>query len=321
MLKTTNQSLESAVKLRENELSDVRHCGSTKPDGAVSEIDSRKCLALEIEQESLINRIKSLEKELASVQAEKSQEESLNYIVMSEYFEEDLQSSAEAGSDEVNSEQVDEQVSCEEDKEKTDTLMGKIARLQTQLKEKNKEISNLKSNLGAQENLTKTYFNEIEQLTLKLNAKEADLTRNTEVVDILINQQRESISGGLASVPSQDLSDNLSSDVGIERYDDSGDDCAYGQNDNISINVGTVAASHACPLFFRFGDAGCPEADCCGRSHNSEILHKKGACFKDFEREGSCPRKDQCWFSHENPELRVNTDFKKFMKESMKRAE
>ena len=62
-----------------------------------------------------------------------------------------------------------------EENKKTKALMDKLVRLQDQLKEKNKEVSNLKSNLAAQENLSKTYLNEIEQLTLQVDVKDAIL--------------------------------------------------------------------------------------------------------------------------------------------------
>ena len=71
----------------------------------------------------------------------------------------------------------------EETQKKIDMLMAQNKKLQDQIKSKNSEISNLKSNLAAQENL-------VEQLTLQLNVKDADLVRNSEVVDLLINNQQ-----------------------------------------------------------------------------------------------------------------------------------
>ena len=203
-------------------------------------------------------------------------------------------------------------------------VMAKMIKLQDQLKLKNKEISNLKSNLAAQENLSKSYLNEIEQLTLQLNAKEAELGRSADVVDLLINQQRKR-SGSLSlSTDDDELSDLLvrndvksSTEPLVE-----GVSTEVNNNNNKHVNVDTVARSHPCVLFFRYGEGECPGEDTCGRSHNPEILHKKGVCFKDFEKEGSCPRKDQCWFSHETPpELRVDASFKKFMAESKERSE
>ena len=82
VLRATNESLESTVKLREDEMIAVRH-GSSDTENAKNESLVSKCSVLENERENLINRIKSLEKDLALVHAEKSQEESLNFLVMS----------------------------------------------------------------------------------------------------------------------------------------------------------------------------------------------------------------------------------------------
>ena len=312
VLKATNDSLESAVKLREDELSAVRQ-SLNEPQNSREETAalSSKCRELEIEQEELVNRIKSLENELASALAEKSQEENLNYLVISEYFDEgESQLEGSESADSSDAVTFEEEVNSVEST-KIDTLMAKIVKMQDQLKEKNKEISNLKNNLAAQENLSKTYFNEIENLTIQLNAREADLTRSSDMVDLLISQQKDNLSGETTFVPSnEDL---------ISRYENSEHDSVV-ENGSEPINGARVIASHVCPLFFRYGDETCPGEDTCGRSHNPEVLQKKGVCFKDFEREGSCPRNDQCWFSHDTPpELRTDADFKNFMRYSMEK--
>ena len=241
---------------------------------------SRRCNELEAEQEDLINRVKSLESELASVKAEKSQEESLNYLVMSEYFDEEEESSQLEDSDNAESSDVVTSADVNEgESKKIDSLMAKIVTLQDQLKEKNKEISNLKSNLAAQENLSKTYFNEIENLTTQLNAKEADLARSTDVMDLFIQQQRESVANDSMSLQSDEEVVREATDDAV-RYN-----TAQQEHNSVLENRGgepmngdVVTVSHACPLFFRFGDEVCPGPDTCGRSHTvaQKSYRKKG---------------------------------------------
>ena len=80
-------------------------------------------------------------------------------------------------------------------------------------------------------------------------------------------------------------------------------------------------ATDACPLFFRFGEEECPGTSFCGRNHNPDILRKKGVCFKDFKKKGSCPRGHLCWFSHDTPpELRVDEDFRAFVRGEAEKA-
>ena len=233
---------------------------------------------------------------------------------MSEYF-------AEAeDAVEVNQESSAERVVEEETQKKIDLLMAQNKKLQDQIKSKNSEISNLKSNLAAQENLSKTYLNEVEQLTIQLSVKDADLVRNGEVMDLLIdNQQRErrsSISGSLVSGRQEDESD--SDDSGSrERENDNRAQSEDG--DTLCLDMGR--ATDACPLFFRFGEEECPGTSFCGRNHNPDILRKKGVCFKDFKKKGSCPRGHLCWFSHDTPpELRVDEDFRAFVRGEAEKA-
>ena len=195
--------------------------------------------------------------------------------------------------------------------------MEKVAKLQAQIKDKSREIVNLKNNLATQESLTKTYSNEIDNLTIKLNASEASLVRNTEVVDLFIEQEREKSSvSRRPTIDSDEENNGLEQRTLDEQFPDNGDHIGATSTNACGGKI------EACPLFFRFGKEGCPGAEMCGRNHAPEILKKKGICFKDFQSKGSCPRGDGCWFTHETPEeLRADPGFRKFIEEEMDKAE
>ena len=76
VLKATNESLQDAVKLREDELCVYKRKLAEHEQLVVSDRDvfdeiDKKCRELEIERDDLVNRIRSLEAEVTSVQAEK----------------------------------------------------------------------------------------------------------------------------------------------------------------------------------------------------------------------------------------------------------
>ena len=54
----------------------------------------------------------------------------------------------------------------------------------------------------------------------------------------------------------------------------------------------------------------------CPLNHNlNQEKIKKGVCFHEFKKKGSCRRKQECWFSHEIPSnLRVDHEFIQFVK-------
>ena len=327
VLSNTNTGLENTVNMLNDQLSQL----STKERNTNTQLAAAMVRISELEETN-----KVLEKNI-------SHEEKLNNIVIDQVFNDGEKSSS--GSTEMASgegEGVDEENNVDVLLLKVNQLKNKLKmdkeRTDTVIKSKNDENRNLKSVISAQEDLSKTYAQEIQQLKLQLDSKEAELDRSRDMIDILRNNNNNITNNG---EPGFEIS-HEDSFITIDRYDceddvkekdDSFDDCHDDtkmsirnndsdscdgslngdQSSNLSCDYSLQPLQNEfCPLFFRFGDAKC-NGSSCGRSHDPKIYEKKGVCFKDFISKGSCPRSDEeCWFSHATPiELRNDKQFHK----------
>ena len=171
------------------------------------------------------------------------------------------------------------------------------------LKSKTDHIYNLKGQLAAQEAINMETITQNEHKTIQIDALIAEIEQLKRISDALAvsaqstpnrPQYKEGTPLDFQAVPE---------DFPIE--------CS----DTEEAHTEPVH-KEACVQMFRFGLDACRNREQCKRDHSASILQKKGICFADFERKGSCPRSDdECWFTHRTPQaLRDEPHFQEIVR-------
>ena len=183
--------------------------------------------------------------------------------------------------------------------------------LKEKIKEKDKEIKNLKQRISVLEPMAHEKEKEIEELRKKVLAANSEVQREREINNVLLDdrkQQREDgrtilqhstpISGSRCKNTTKPTT--KSSDPLIIYDEEQGDEDGTQNKQEMSTMI-DIDTYHASKLEDSFSGDRRSCADSCNKNHmDHESL--KGICLFEFARKGSCKRKDECWFSHDIPE-------------------
>ena len=209
-IKTTNIDLEDTVKrlnlLLSSYAAEMTAAEMSTDNRQMIETITKKCDALEKEKSEILERERLLEGENKVLKSQVSHEETLNYVVIDEYFSDDYDkdkdnatsSNQDENSDNPNIEML--LLKINELKETHEKLKGNV-------KKKCSEILNLKNEYSTQEGIAKSYAEENTRLKQLLDASQAESKRCQEIMDIMIERNKAATPVSFLDQESQKMDD------------------------------------------------------------------------------------------------------------------
>ena len=154
------------------------------------------------------------------------------------------------------------------------------------LKQKKAEITSLKKQVGDLETEMNKLRVKLDSSHKELQTKSVEANREKDINNILIEQIKKQANKSESEAPEKRKDGTRNNSIVIDGDYDVRSDAGEQDTD-------------FCKREFLEGPKKCSEEEC--RANHNIDFSKKGVCIFEFQKEGSCKRKENCWFLHEIP--------------------